>query len=594
MGPVNNQKRLFLPDAISIYVQFVIIGSILYGVYYVWKTLNSERRLSGFAIATLAEEGLGPKESYLKDSNKTIAAGLKSNSGPFQIITGTGPKLVLQNRFADELRNRSELDFNEAFRKDFFAHYPGFDGFRASLDNPTLIPSTLRIKMTQSLGLVTNHLVDEATAALHELYGENREWHSIAVKQHNLNFIARLSSRVFLGRPICRNEKWIEIAKNHTGRSSIITFSIDSFLAARDLRAQPFFLRRIKHYFMPHNKNIRKYCPLSLSPPLLLTRTPERHYADAKQIINTEVERRKIRAQIILASGGKPAKVSDAIGWMVEMSGGKEVDYVAAQLSLTVASIHATTEALTSALLDLVTYPEIIPPLRQEIIEALSTGGWSKQALFKMKLMDSFLKESQRLHPVRSSVWLQRSYAKLLMMSFDSLVMVRMIYHGPISLMYDANTGSVSMNRKVMRRVTLSDGTVLPVGARLMVAGRFRDPEIYENPDKFDAYRFFKLREENPNGAYQYVSTSGDMFGFGHGNHACPGRFLASSELKIALAHMILKYDWKLDQEDTMPKFFQNETAHMTNPEMKLMMRRRTEEIDLDLKVDPDLIEVKE
>jgi cytochrome P450 len=71
------------------------------------------------------------------------------------------------------------------------------------------------------------------------------------------------------------------------------------------------------------------------------------------------------------------------------------------------------------------------------------------------------------------------------------------------------------MNRKVMSRLTLSDGTVLPVGTRLMVAGRFRDPEIYENPDNFDAYRFLKLHEGNSNGAYQYVSTSADMFGFG-------------------------------------------------------------------------------
>lgn len=80
----------------------------------------------------------------------------------------------------------------------------------------------------------------------------------------------------------------------------------------------------------------------------------------------------------------------------------------------------------------------------------------------------------------------------------------------------------------------------------------------------------------------------------GYGLHACPGRFLASSELKIALAHMILKYDWKLDKSDTMPKFFENETAHMTNPGMKLMLRRRTEEIKLDLDLDPDLIDVEE
>jgi cytochrome P450 len=84
------------------------------------------------------------------------------------------------------------------------------------------------------------------------------------------------------------------------------------------------------------------------------------------------------------------------------------------------------------------------------------------------------------------------------------------------------------------------------------------------------------------------------VFYSGHGKHACPGRFLASTELKIALSHMLLKYDWKLDKSDTMPRFFSNETAHMTNPGIKLMARRRKEEISLDLDVDPYLIDVQE
>lgn len=72
------------------------------------------------------------------------------------------------------------------------------------------------------------------------------------------------------------------------------------------------------------------------------------------------------------------------------------------------------------------------------------------------------------------------------------------------------------MNRKAMRRLTLSDGTVIPKGARLMVAGGFRDPGIYENPDAFDISRFLKLREgDAANSAHQYVSTSPHMFGFG-------------------------------------------------------------------------------
>ena len=170
------------------------------------------------------------------------------------------------------------------------------------------------------------------------------------------------------------------------------------------------------------------------------------------------------------------------------------------------------------------------------------------------------------------------------------------------------------MNRKVMRTLTLSDGTVLPKGTILMVAGKFQDPEVFTNPEEFDAKRFLKLRGDDlANNTYQYTSTSADMFGFGkdshykhrhashrltilagHGKHACPGRFLASNELKVALAHLLLKYDWKEDESDKVPKFFPFELANTTNPGMKLMLQRRTEEIVLDLDRDADLIDVEE
>jgi cytochrome P450 len=31
----------------------------------------------------------------------------------------------------------------------------------------------------------------------------------------------------------------------------------------------------------------------------------------------------------------------------------------------------------------------------------------------------------------------------------------------------------------------------------------------------------------------------------GHGKSACPGRFFASSEVKILFAHLLLNYEWK-------------------------------------------------
>jgi hypothetical protein len=76
-------------------------------------------------------------------------------------------------------------------------------------------------------------------------------------------------------------------------------------------------------------------------------------------------------------------------------------DPAATQLFLSVVSIHTTTDLLCQALEDISAHPEIIDPLKDEIREVIKQEGWSTKALYKMKLLDSVLKESQRLKPVQ-------------------------------------------------------------------------------------------------------------------------------------------------------------------------------------------------
>jgi hypothetical protein len=56
-------------------------------------------------------------------------------------------------------------------------------------------------------------------------------------------------------------------------------------------------------------------------------------------------------------------------------------------------------QAITHVLLDLAAHPEYQEPLREEVESVLQEfGGWSKQALTKMKKTDSILRESQRMN----------------------------------------------------------------------------------------------------------------------------------------------------------------------------------------------------
>jgi hypothetical protein len=61
-------------------------------------------------------------------------------------------------------------------------------------------------------------------------------------------------------------------------------------------------------------------------------------------------------------------------------------------------------------LYDLAARSEYISPLREEIEELISQDGWKKTTIAKMRKLDSFLKESSRLHHLTSGT--SRKYIK--------------------------------------------------------------------------------------------------------------------------------------------------------------------------------------
>jgi hypothetical protein len=420
---------------------------------------------------------------------------------------------VIPNRFANELRNRTELSFNEATAKDFFASYPGFEPYKFIVAEDSPIRQTIRVKLTQSLNSVTPALVEETVAAVHDIFGEDPEWHDAPLKQGILHLVARLNSRVFLGKPLCRNKQWLDIAKNYT---------VDSVTAAQKMRVVPAALRPIYYWFIDECALIRT------------------HIRNARELIAPEVAFRKERAQQALTAGKKLPQTEDTIGWMYEVARGKDVDYVAGQLSLTVAAVHTTSAALTFALIDLCKSPQAVAPLREEIVAVISKHGWTKAALQKLRLMDSFLNESQRCHPHECT----------------------------------------SMHSCAQRPITLSDGSCIPAGARIVVAGAYQDPSVYKNPESFEPFRFVAEKPEagetNPGG---YTATSSMHMGFGFGVHACPGRFFAASELKVALCHLLTKYDFRIIEGDE-PKVFPFEMSRSVDPSCRISIRRIREDVN--------------
>jgi cytochrome P450 len=194
------------------------------------------------------------------------------------------------------------------------------------------------------------------------------------------------------------------------------------------------------------------------------------------------------------------------------------------------ASFHQTAVAISNILINIAASDaefDTIKTIRREMRDVLreSGGAFNKASVSKMIHTDSVLRESMRTH------------------AFGNRAMIRKVI---------ASEG-----------VKTPDGYILPNGSTLSVLSYpiHHDPDIYDSPEKFHPFRFSKARvcnseencspsaasvtkDTNPN--LSFVSTSSAYLPFGHGKHACPGRFLVDFELKMIIHHILRSFDIQL------------------------------------------------
>ncbi|GAB1216308.1 hypothetical protein ATERTT37_005521 [Aspergillus terreus] len=444
------------------------------------------------SFRTLELSSSNAKKRFLADAGNLIKIGL-SKASVLRLVSDNGDvKTVLHPKYVNDIRSHPALSFGTAIQKEFHADagIHGFEPFKQGSTAGEIFQYAVRIKLTQSL-----------------------EWHEVDLRASILGIVAQLSSRVFLGDQICRNPDWLRITVNYT---------VHSFIAAQDLRLWPKPLRPLVANFLPSCRKIRS------------------ELREATEIITPVLEERRKSKETQVREGRTPERYVDAMQWMEESAEGRPYDPAVAQLSFSLAAIHTTSDMLTQALLDLCGKDDLIKELREEIVTVIQGEGWKKTTLYKLKLMDSVLKESQRLKPVSIA----------------------------------------SMRRLASEDVKLSDGTIIPKGSSLFVSSdNMWDPSVYPDPEKFDPYRFLRLREiPGHETSAQLVSPSPEHMGFGFGKHACPGRFFAVNEIKIALCHILLKYDIRLPEGYTPAKRRMGISLDV-DPLARLLVKRRQEEI---------------
>jgi hypothetical protein len=197
-------------------------------------------------------------------------------------------------------------------------------------------------------------------------------WVQVQMYEILLKIIARISNRVFLGERVCRNEEWLRAS---------IKYSENVTKTVMTLRMLPPVLHPIVAMFLPSVWEVQSN--LKTAKKILVP------------IINARREEEK----------GAPGyqKPTDLLQWMMDAANeydGQPDKLAHRQLIMSLASVHTTTMAAAHALYDMCAMPEYFEHLRAEVLDVLKEdNGWKKTTLNKMRKMDSFLKESQRMSP---------------------------------------------------------------------------------------------------------------------------------------------------------------------------------------------------
>lgn len=317
-----------------------------------------------------------------------VADGMQYPNDPF-ILPLPVPTVVLPNSMLEFTKNLTEntISMHEDAMKRMHGKYTGIGS-----DHPQAI-AAVGNELTRNISRTLSELQNEVIYAFDTEVGECSEWTEFPVYGKLLRIIALVAGRVFVGLPLCRDEKWINTTINYT---------VDAIEALQTIEKSPTFLRPL---LVPFNKHLKRLLDYRTLASNMLA--PQVNAIVAERELNPEMK--KYKTNTVDEDEDVEKNQFNMIHWIINHYD-KPSDATAAslgeeQMLIAFAATHTTSMNTSYVFFTLAAYPQYIPELRAEIESVIAEENYPdkrlrKTSMLKLKKLDSFLKETQRMNPL--------------------------------------------------------------------------------------------------------------------------------------------------------------------------------------------------
>ncbi|KAH8828884.1 cytochrome P450 [Flagelloscypha sp. PMI_526] len=352
------------------FISLKTISAVVVAIYIVHRYFKIYHTLTN--IPTIGPSGFFTTYwgiiDYFKNTNSFLEEGYRKYPDTvFKIYASTGWRLYAggRARLADAKKAADdELSFvvgtNESLQTEFTI------GPEAAWDPYHAI--AVRGPLTRNINMIYPEMREETIASATDHIPLTEDWTEVPAMDVLMMIVSRISNRMIVGLPLCRNRDFLDTNIKYTMQVSTSAVLVRMF---------PSFLR-----------------PLAAK----IVCSTHGSYRSLRKIVEPMLQERLDNdEQFGKCYAGRP---NDLVSWLLEVAQGSQRtirDLCIRILAANFAALHTTTMTVTHALFDLATNPQYINPLREEVEAVTNEHGWSKASLHKMKKLDSLVKESSRM-----------------------------------------------------------------------------------------------------------------------------------------------------------------------------------------------------